>query len=75
MTPRDFLNLLTLGLAATATGICLKGPSKREKPGRSLSTLAVLLIATYASPRPLAPWIASLALIFAVTGLPRLRRE
>jgi hypothetical protein len=74
MTPRDFLNLLTLGLLATATGICLKATPSGEKSVKPLPVLAVLLVAAYASPRFLAPWIAALALIFSLTGLPRLGR-
>jgi hypothetical protein len=74
MTTPDFLNLLTVMLLAAATGICLFGPSSSEKSHKSLPALAALLIATFASPRPLAPWIAALALVLAISSLPRFRR-
>ncbi len=75
MTTPDILNLLTVVLLAAATGICLRTPSGGGKPGKSLAVLASLLIATFAAPHELAPWIAALAFVFAVSGLPRLGRE
>ena len=74
MTTLDVLNLLTIVLLAAATGICLRSQSGGGKSQKSLPVLAVLLIATFAAPRELAPWIATLALVLAISGLPRLGR-
>lgn len=74
MTTPDILNLLTIVLLGAATAISLHGPATGEKSQKSLPILAALLIATYAAPQQLAPWIASLALVIAISGLPRFRR-